>query len=168
MSRAHVTIRFPPRSNSAFPTQGCPSGTTCGTGGRCLRAVTSIAASTRTAATASTRQPPTRPSLSRPPTPSASESCGPRLAGPDPGDFKEVGGECLPVMDFPCVDGLTDQLCESMCGGIQNERGKGSPGVLGDSEMVLTWRGTRVADPECSGFCTGESTQPQRRRTETV
>lgn len=73
----------------------------------------------------------------------------------DPGDFVDVNGDCVPVMDFPCVQDLTDQLCASMCGGIANEKSKGSPSVLSDDAMVLTWRGVRKADPDCNGFCTG-------------
>ncbi|KAF7136941.1 hypothetical protein CNMCM5793_006645 [Aspergillus hiratsukae] len=35
----------------------------------------------------------------------------------DNGNYASINGECLPVMDFVSVDGLTEQLIESMCGG---------------------------------------------------
>ncbi|KAJ6489809.1 hypothetical protein C8R45DRAFT_1138574 [Mycena sanguinolenta] len=163
------------------PDYCCPEGSVCAGDGLCERITESISmsmSSARTSTKPSSTAAPTIPktTISFPATrttttiPSISSSaCTPtsaakrdldsphakRQTADDPGDYLLVNGTCLPVMDFPCVQGLSDQLCASMCGGTQAELAAGNPKVLNSTTMVLTWRGGRVADPGCKALnCT--------------
>ncbi|KAK6538308.1 hypothetical protein TWF694_011188 [Orbilia ellipsospora] len=70
----------------------------------------------------------------------------------DAGDYMQVNGECLPVFDFPVVQGLTEQACETICNGIASQAWAGK---IDDSSMVLTKRNGRLQTPNCPGSCPG-------------
>ncbi|KAJ6489799.1 hypothetical protein C8R45DRAFT_991835 [Mycena sanguinolenta] len=156
------------------PDYCCPEGSLCIGDGLCERITESTSTSTSTSTTtktsiATSESTSTAALTTTKITSISSSACKPtsaakrdlvsphdrRQTADDPGDFLTVNGKCLPVMDFPCVQGLSDQLCASMCGGIQAELAAGNPKALSSTTMVLTWRGGRVADPGCKALnCT--------------
>ncbi|KAH6855796.1 hypothetical protein B0I37DRAFT_411761 [Chaetomium sp. MPI-CAGE-AT-0009] len=66
-------------------------------------------------------------------------------------DYIKVQGEanCVPVLDFFCVDDLFDQMCTSMCQGIRDQRNNNSQNVLSDRAILLHRRMGRKEAPAC-------------------
>jgi hypothetical protein len=69
-------------------------------------------------------------------------------------DYVKVQGEdnCVPVLDFFCVDGLFDQMCTSMCQGIRDQRNINPQNVLSDTAILLHRREARNAAAGCGNM----------------
>jgi hypothetical protein len=119
-----------PQGDSCCQFECCTSIANYGSDGYCTRKVSSTPTSSSTRlSTSSQTNPPTisTPKISTPSLSSSQistqTSCTPSplptgatLSGP--GDYLLVNGDCLPVMDFVYVDGLTEEVIESMCGSL--------------------------------------------------
>ncbi|KAF3903309.1 hypothetical protein AA313_de0209042 [Arthrobotrys entomopaga] len=68
---------------------------------------------TTTTSTTTTKKPSTTTSSATMCSPTKNLSTDPA----DPGDYMEVNGECLPIFDFPILQGLTEQACGTICNG---------------------------------------------------
>lgn len=156
---------------------GCPAGSSCFPGGLCQSVRTSISRSTSTRRTTSisrstavsrslaattsrstvTRSAATtsRSSAASTSTRRTTDECtptpglAPRAAGE--WEYIKVQGEdnCVPVLDFYCVDGLMDQMCTSMCQGIRDQRNINPQNVLSDRAILLHRRMGRNAAAAC-------------------
>jgi len=106
-----------PKGDICCEYECCLSIAYCGPDGYCTRMPSSP---TPTPTTSETETPLTF-STPKFPTPTCLPPVLPTGANAsDPGDYLLVNGSCLPVMDFVYVDGLTEELIESICGGGYN------------------------------------------------
>jgi hypothetical protein len=60
---------------------------------------------------------PSSSSTTNTPTSCTPSTLPPSASPGDEGDYLLFNGKCLPVMDFVSVNGLTEELIESICGG---------------------------------------------------
>ncbi|KAF2821079.1 hypothetical protein CC86DRAFT_427235 [Ophiobolus disseminans] len=148
---------------------GCQAGATCIAAGLCQRSLPStsrLVATLRSSASSAARITPSpivSPSPTRSPSaagpsikrPKSTSSCTSPPASAPTGagawEWIRVDGEkdCVPVLDFKCVDDLFDQMCTSMCQGIREQEKSNPERVLSDRAILLHRRNGRTAAAGC-------------------